>query len=103
MNDTPNYAPIGMSIYQLLQQYCAPYGDRPALNYYDKTVTYSQLLQGIDHAGRRFNIHIGNTEGQGTLQVPFDISGFAAAVGRGKAYHGVVSVAPVSILAAFAR
>lgn len=50
MNDTPNYAPIGMSIYQLLRTSCTPYGDRPALNYYDKTVTYSQLLQGIDQA-----------------------------------------------------
>ena len=44
----PAYTPIGMGIYDFMYSRCREYGDRPALNYYDKSISYSKLLEKID-------------------------------------------------------
>lgn len=47
-NKIPNYEPIGMGVYDFMRTNCEKYADRPALNYYDKSISYSELLLNID-------------------------------------------------------
>ena len=51
-------------------------------------VVVEPLLKGIDHAGGRFDVHIGNAERERPLEVPFDVSCFPATISRGKTDHG---------------
>ena len=44
----PKYEPIGIGVYDFLRAKCKDYKEKPALNYYDKSISYSALLSKID-------------------------------------------------------
>lgn len=45
---TPEYTPINQSVYEFMESRCRQYGQRQALSYYGKKITYTQMLQEID-------------------------------------------------------
>ena len=51
-NSIPDYKPIGMGVYDFLRSNCEHYAERPALNYYDKSISYAVLLSKIDETAR---------------------------------------------------
>ena len=44
----PAYTPIGLSVYDFLYDKCCGHMDRPALQYYDRSISYAKLFENID-------------------------------------------------------